>query len=169
FIILGIDIVISLFFLMIGYSLMTKRILSMNDDRFIPRIMRSKDDPGSGHTAVVYFTHGEPETYNPIGWINQFREFDEQNTPFIPFLIRPFFLFQLRRKYLKVGKSDHKKMHQIMIQDLEERFSDEGDDSTKFYLSFLDDEPRPNAAVIQALNEGASQIVVSIYSTLMGF
>ena len=28
-------------------------------------------------TAVIYFTHGEPETYDPIGWLNQFREFDE--------------------------------------------------------------------------------------------
>jgi sirohydrochlorin ferrochelatase len=33
--------------------------------------------------------------------------------------------------------------------------------TTKFYLSFLDDDPRPDAAVIQALNEGASRIIVS--------
>ena len=33
--------------------------------------------------------------------------------------------------------------------------------TTKFYYSFLDDNPRPDAAVIQALNEGASRIVVS--------
>ena len=33
--------------------------------------------------------------------------------------------------------------------------------TTRFYYSFLDDNPRPDAAVIQALNEGASRIVVS--------
>lgn len=33
--------------------------------------------------------------------------------------------------------------------------------ATKFYLSFLDDEPRPDSAVIMALNDGASKIVVS--------
>ena len=31
----------------------------------------------------------------------------------------------------------------------------------RFYLSFLDDNPRPDAAVIQALNEGASQLIVA--------
>jgi len=160
FIILGIEFAFTFVSFIVGYFLMAKRILSMNDDRYIPPILRTKDDPGGGHTAVVYFTHGEPETYNPIGWINQFREFDDQNIPFVPFAFRPFFLFQLRRKYLQVGKSDHRKMHQIMIKDLEERFRDEGDNSTKFYLSFLDDDPRPDAAVIQALNEGASQIIV---------
>ena len=94
----------------LGYSVMTTQVLSQEDIREIPKITRSKEDPGKGHTAVVYFTHGEPETYNPIGWINQFHEFDEQELPFIPYLIRPFFLYQLRKKYLKAGKSDHKKI-----------------------------------------------------------
>ena len=31
----------------------------------------------------------------------------------------------------------------------------------KVYASFLDADPRPDAAVIQAMNEGASQIVVA--------
>jgi len=44
---------------------------------------------------------------------------------------------------------------------LENAFRAEGDTKTHFYLSFLDDEPRPDAAVIQALNDGASRIVVS--------
>jgi sirohydrochlorin ferrochelatase len=48
-----------------------------------------------------------------------------------------------------------------MLRSLEEVFRQEGDESTKFYLSFLDDNPRPDSAVIQALNEGASRIVVA--------
>ena len=50
----------------------------LKTQRFVPEIIRKKEDLGDGHTAIVYFTHGEPEDYNPIGWINQFREFDQQ-------------------------------------------------------------------------------------------
>jgi protoheme ferro-lyase len=52
-------------------------------------------------------------------------------------------------------------MHMRMLVRLQEAFRSEGDDTTRFYISFLDDDPRPDAAVIQALNEGASRIVVS--------
>jgi len=144
-----------------GYVATTQVVLNREDSRPVPEITRRKGDPGLGHTAVVYFTHGEPETYDPIGWINQFKEFDEQGIPFVPLVARPFFLQQLRSKYLEVGKSDHKQMHAQMMKSLEEAYRIEGDTTTRFYLSFLDDDPRPDAAVIQALNEGASRIVVS--------
>jgi len=48
-----------------------------------------------------------------------------------------------------------------MMQRLEETFRAEGDMTTKFYLSFVDDVPRPDAAAIQALNEGASHLIVA--------
>lgn len=48
-----------------------------------------------------------------------------------------------------------------MLASLEEAYRAEGDTTTKFYLSFLDDNPRPDAAAIQALNDGASEIIVS--------
>ena len=144
-----------------GYVVMTRAFLAREDPRFIPELTRAKGDPGLGHTAVVYFTHGEPETYDPIGWINQFNEFDEHGIPFVPLVGRPIFVHQLRYKYLEVGRSDHRRMHYQMVKRLEESFRAEGDESTKFYISFLDDDPRPDAAVIRALNEGASRIVVS--------
>jgi sirohydrochlorin ferrochelatase len=144
-----------------GYTVMTKRFLAREDERPVPEIARAKDDPGLGHTAVVYFTHGEPETYDPIGWINQFQEFDEQGIRFVPLLARPWFVYQLRNKYLRVGKSGHRQMHQQMLARLEQAYRAEGDSTTRFYLSFLDDDPRPDAAVIQALNDGASRIIVS--------
>jgi protoheme ferro-lyase len=143
------------------YILVTRRVLARDDPRPIPALQRKRDDPGSGHTAVVYFTHGEPETYDPIGWINQFREFDEQKIPFVPLVARPYFLHALRKKYLQVGRSEHRGTHQKMIRKLEEVFRSAGDHSTRFYLSFLDDDPRPDAATIQALNDGASRIVVA--------
>lgn len=153
--------VLSVGVFLLGQYTMTKVILSREDPRPVPEVTRVPGDPGLGHTAVVYFTHGEPQTYNPIGWINQFNEFDDQGIDFIPMLARPFFFNALRNAYLEVGTSDHRKMHQQMIASLEEAYRVEGDNTTKFYLSFLDDDPRPDAAAIQALNEGASEIIVS--------
>ena len=145
----------------VGHLSMTKIILARDDPRPVPELTRKPGDPGLGHTAVIYFTHGEPETYNPIGWINQFNEFDNQGISFVPTLARPFFFNALRNKYLEVGKSDHRKMHVQMIASLEEAYRAEGDTTTMFYLSFLDDNPRPDSAAIQALNDGASKIIVS--------
>jgi len=156
-----IAILVSVGMFLVGHLGMTKIILGREDPRPVPELTRQPGDPGLGHTAVVYFTHGEPETYNPIGWINQFNEFDEQEIDFVPLIARPFFFNALRNKYLEVGKSDHRVVHSHMIASLEELYRAEGDHTTKFYLSFLDDNPRPDAAAIQALNEGASKIIVS--------
>jgi protoheme ferro-lyase len=156
-----IAVVLSLGLFLAGYLSMTKIILERGDTRPVPELTRAPEDPGLGHTAVIYFTHGEPETYNPIGWINQFNEFDKQGIDFIPMIARPFFFNALRNKYLEVGTSGHRKMHQQMIASLEEAYRAEGDTTTKFYLAFLDDNPRPDAAAVQALNEGASKIIVS--------
>jgi len=144
-----------------GFGWMTKQLLAREDPRPIPVLTRKKGDVGLGHTAVIYFTHGEPETYDPIGWINQFNEFDEQKIAFVPLLARPFFIYSLRKSYLRVGRSEHRRTHTRMIKALEHEFRTIGDHSTRFYISFLDDNPRPDAAFIQALNDGASRIVVA--------
>lgn len=144
-----------------GYAFSTRILLDREDTRDVPAITRQPGDPGNGHDAVIYFAHGEPETYDPIGWINQFKEFDKQDIPFVPFLIRPLFIYQLRNHYLRVGSSHHRQIHHSMVKSLEEAYRCEGDETTQFYISFLDDEPRPDAAVIQALNQGASRIIVA--------
>ena len=133
----------------------------MDDPRPLTEISRAPHDPGTEHSAVIYLAHGEPETYNPIGWIHTFNEFDETGVRFVPNLARPYFLYLLRKKYLTIGSSDHHKMHTSMLQKLEETFRIEGDESIRFYLSFVDDVPRPNAATIQALNDGASRLIVA--------
>jgi sirohydrochlorin ferrochelatase len=143
-----------------GYTINTYNFLNREDSRFVPELTRKSGDLEKGHKAVVYFTHGEPETYDPIGWINQFREFDEQGITFVPFAARPFFAYVLRNKYLEAGKSNHRQVHYEMLHSLEKTYRLEGDSSTRFYLCFLDDEPRPDAAVIEALNDGADTIVV---------
>jgi protoheme ferro-lyase len=154
-------IVLSLVAFSVGYALRTNAVLAREDTRELPQLTRAKGDPGDGHTAVIYFTHGEPKTYDPIGWLNQFREFDEQGIQFVPVFARPIFLYELRNKYLQVGQSHHHDMHAQMMQRVEEAVKADGYKDVKFYLAFLDDAPRPDAAVIQALDEGASQIVVA--------
>jgi protoheme ferro-lyase len=155
-------IALSLIAFAIGYSLRTNTVLAQEEDPLsLPPITRAKTDPGDGHTAVIYLTHGEPPTYNPIGWLNQFREFDEQSIPFVPVFARPFFLFQLRNKYLEVGQSHHHMIHTRMLAQLEQAMRRGGYHDMKFYLAFLDDDPGAEAATIQALNDGASKIVVA--------
>lgn len=144
-----------------GYWLNAKIFLNQDDYRFVPELTRSANDTVPGHKAVIYFTHGEPETYNPIGWLNQFKEFDEQGIQFVPFLARPIFVYMLRNKYLEAGKSNHRQTHKEMMKSLEQLYRTEGDSTTRFYLCFLDDEPRPDAAVIRALNDGAEKIIVA--------
>jgi protoheme ferro-lyase len=146
---------------LVGYALNAHRVLSSEDSRATPPLTRKKGDGGKGHVAVIYFTHGEPPDYSPIGWINQFRELDETGVKFVPYLARPFFLYMLRKAYMRVGQSHHRAEHTQMVRSLERHFRAKGDHSTKFYLSFLDDEPRPEAALISALNDGASRVVVS--------
>jgi sirohydrochlorin ferrochelatase len=155
-----ITIILALVTFIAGYSLNTRRFLNRDDPRAVPELTRKAGDVVDGHTAIVYFTHGEPETYNPIGWINQFNEFDEQGIKFVPFVARPFFAYVLRNKYLEAGKSMHRQVHHEMLKSLEMKFRQEGDSTTHFYISFLDDEPRPDAAVIEALNQGADTIIV---------
>ena len=143
-----------------GYLVNAKIFLSRHEDRSAGEVTRNPDQK-RGHTAIIYFTHGEPETYDPIGWLNQFRELDEQGVKFIPFFARPAFIYMLRMKYLEAGKSNHRQVHLQMLGKLEDAYRNEGDSSTRFYIAFLDDYPRPDAAVIQALNEGADRIIVS--------
>ncbi|MEJ2139814.1 MAG: ferrochelatase [Gammaproteobacteria bacterium] len=154
-------IVLALMAFGLGWFTMTGVVLSRADDRPMPELTREKGDPGAGHTAVVYLTHGEPPLYDPISWINQMNEFDEQGIAFVPYMARPFFFYQLRANYLRVGQSNHREKHEEMIKQLEQEYRRAGDTSTRFYLSFLDDNPRVGAAVISALNDGASQIVVA--------
>ena len=158
---LVISIIFALVFFSGGYATGTYQLMKMPDERGIPELKRSSNDPGDGHTAVVYFTHGEPTTFSPIAWVNQFNEFDEQDIKFVPFLARPLFVKSLRDHYLIVGSSNHVDIHKEMIKSLEKMYRDSGDNETKFYLSFLDADPMPEAAIIQALNEGASKVIVS--------
>ena len=149
-----------LLLIFISYIAALNSFMHPADLHFLPPILRTKGDGGLGHTAVILLAHGEPETYDPNPWIKQMKEFDEQNIPFIPYALRPFFFFNLREKYLLAGKSGHNDECLQIMKQLEAEYRFRGDQKTKFYISYLENEPHPNTAVISALNEGASNIIL---------
>ena len=108
---------------------------------------------------MIYFTHGEPPAYSPMPWIETFKELDADKVSFIPWPFRPFFFLKFREEYLKVGGSPHNFIHQDMAGSLKEAYKAEGDDRTRFYTAFLDSNPRPDEAIIRALNEGANKVI----------
>ena len=147
-------------FLVVGFLVSNSVYLSQEEHRVLPTITRSLSDKGDGHTAVIYFTHGEPPAYSAMPWIETFHELDADGVSFIPAPFRAFFLNNLRSEYLMIGGSYHNKEHQQMIKSLEDSMPDQKAEGTRFYLSFLDSNPRPDAMAIQALNEGASKMVI---------
>lgn len=147
-------------FFVIGYLLKSKLFLGTKEKERLPKIipanLKSKE-----HTAIIYFTHGEPETYDPLGWLNQFREFDEQKIKFVPFIARTFFINSLRKKYLTAGKSNHRSEHFRMMKEVEKLCKADSNSLTRFYMAFLDDQPGVKEALINAINDGAKQVVIS--------
>lgn len=146
--------------LLVGYLAANTFYLSQSEQRQLPEITRAAGSPGDGHTAVLYYTHGEPPAYSAMPWIETFHELDSDGVSFVPRPIRPIFLYNLRREYLEIGGSAHNKVHQIMLRSLEESMPQAKNAGVRFYQGFLDNPPRPDEAAIQAVNEGASKLVV---------
>lgn len=147
-------------FLLIGFLTANTIFLNQKERRKLPEIVRAAGDLGDGHTAVLYFTHGEPPSYSAMPWIETFHELDQDGVSFIPKPFRAFFLYNLRREYLENGGSAHNKVHQIMLNELIKSLPAAKDLGARFYLAFLDNPPRPDEMAIQAVNEGASKLVV---------
>ncbi len=143
--------------LIIGYLAATFNLLASRETHQLPPITRKGTDKVSGHTAVIYFTHGEPPAYDPNPWLETMREFDHDRVPFVPFLIRPFFFSALRREYLQAGGSAHNRIHEYIFRALQESFTDDEKKGMSFHLAYLDSHPRPDEAAIQAINEGADR------------
>lgn len=146
--------------LVFGYLSATFSFASSREERHLPPITRKGTDKVSGHTAVIYFTHGEPAAYDPHPWLETLREFDHDKVPFVPFLIRPFFFAALRREYLQSGGSPHNKIHEYIFRALQDSFSDDEKKGMTFHLAYLDSPPHPDEAAIRAINDGADRIIL---------
>ncbi len=141
-----------------GYVGANALFLAQEEERELPEITRN--DGGDGHTAILYFTHGEPPGYSAQPWIETIRELDHDNVPFVPWLVRPIFFNTVRNEYFEAGGSAHNKLHETFIDNLKRAMPEEVAAGTRFYLAFLDSNPRPDEMTIRAINDGASRIVV---------
>jgi protoheme ferro-lyase len=141
-----------------GYASANYLFLSQEDFYELGTITRT--DGGDGHTAILYFTHGEPPGYDPLPWILTMREFEHDNVPFIPWLVRPFFFNMMRNEYIQAGGSPHNKLHKAFFDNLRWNMPQEVANGTRFYLAFLDTEPHPDQMAIKAINNGASKIII---------
>lgn len=88
------------------------------------------------------------------------REFEHDNVPFIPWIVRPLFFNNLRNEYLEAGGSAHNKLHKAFFDNLRWSMVEEDAEGTRFYLAFLDSEPHPDQMAAKAINEGASRIII---------
>jgi len=122
-------------------------------------ITRPQDDPGKGHTAVVYVAHGEPDGYDPACLIERFGKMDEMDMDTVPLLSRPFYLSRVRRRCRKEGGPDNQ-VHRRILERMEQEIREKGDRETVFYLAHLEGDPGPDEVLVQAINEEASKIVV---------
>jgi protoheme ferro-lyase len=140
-----------------GYLGATAAFLGTEEQRDLPALAVPAAAQRD-HRAIIYFTHGEPPAYSAMPWLETFRELDADGVSFIPGPFRPFFFLAFRDEYLRLGGSPHNFIHGDMVRSLEEAYRAEGDTTTRFYLAFLDSNPRPDEALIRALNDGASAV-----------
>jgi hypothetical protein len=100
----------------VGYAIANAAFLGRVEDRELPKLVRT--DGGDGHTAVLYFTHGEPPGYSAQPWIETIRELDHDNVPFVPWPVRPIFFNGVRHEYFLAGGSAHNKLHETFMDNL---------------------------------------------------
>ena len=116
----------------------------------------------SGHTAVIYFTHGEPRTYEGSfeAWKHAIHEMDETGVPFVPWIFRPLFFKKVRDEYFEVGGSFHNLIHNRIMERLSDAYRSAGDPAARFYIAYSDDVPGVDEAAARAINEGATRIIL---------
>ena len=119
-------------------------------------------NPAQGHTAIIYFTHGEPRTYEGSfeAWKHAIHEMDETGVPFVPWPFRPFFFKKVRDEYFRVGGSFHNLIHGRAMERIEAAYRQTGDANARCYLAFSDDAPHADEAAVQAINDGASRLIL---------
>jgi protoheme ferro-lyase len=116
----------------------------------------------AGHTAIIYFTHGEPRTYEGSfeAWKHAIHEMDETGVPFVPWPFRPFFFKKVRDEYFEVGGSFHNHIHARTMERIESAYRKKSDPNARCYIAFSDDEPNTDVVAARAINEGASRIIL---------
>jgi protoheme ferro-lyase len=115
-----------------------------------------------GHTAIIYFTHGEPRTYEGSfeAWKHAIHEMDETGVPFVPWPFRPFFFKKVRNEYFEVGGSFHNLIHTRTMERIEAEYRKKNDPNARCYIAYSDDSPHADAAAAQAVQDGADRLIL---------
>lgn len=121
-----------------------------------PEQVAPRDSAAPRHTAVIYFTHGEPETYEPEPWVNMLHELDSTVPGFPPKPVWPFILGGIKRSFTKVGISPHGRIHAGTMAAVSDAV---GRSDVSWHLAFLDADPALRDAVARAAREGATEVV----------
>jgi protoheme ferro-lyase len=141
--------------LVAGWTAASYRLLK-EPDRTPERVTpREPDAPRK--TCVVYFTHGEPETYEPEPWVNMLFELDSTVDGFPPRPVWPFILGGIKKSFGVVGSSPHGRIHARTMDAVRAAV---GRPDVEWRLSFLDAEPALRNAVAEAASSGATDLVM---------
>ncbi len=121
----------------------------------LPRIPAVAPD-APRQVAVIYFTHGEPETYDPEPWIVMLHELASSVEGFPPKPIWPFILGGIKGSFDAVEFSPHCRIHGETMEAVRQAV---GRDDVRWYVCFLDVEPMLKDAIEQAARDGATDVV----------
>ncbi|MGB7982019.1 MAG: ferrochelatase [Candidatus Nanopelagicales bacterium] len=138
-----------------GWTAATYRAMREPDRTPVPVAVLA--DAAPRRTAVVYFTHGEPSTYEAEPWVNMLFELERTVPSFPPRPVWPFILAGIKRSFDAVGRSPHCAIH-AETMDAVARAVGRGD--LRWYVSFLDADPPLRSAIAQAVREGATDLIL---------
>jgi protoheme ferro-lyase len=125
-------------------------------DRATPRVA-PRESTAPRRLCIVYFTHGEPETYQPEPWVRMLHELDATVPGFPPKPVWPFILAGVKRSFRAVGTSPHGRIHSETMAAVR-RAVDRPD--VEWRLAFLDAEPSLWDAMAGAARDGATGVVL---------
>lgn len=124
-------------------------------DREAQRV--SPIDPGAPpRRVIIYFTHGEPETYAPEPWVNMLYELAATVPQFPPKPVWPLILAGIKRSFRAVGTSPHGRIHATTMAAVRDAV---GRSDLEWRLSFLDAEPALREVMARAAQDGATEVV----------
>ena len=106
---------------------------------------------------MVYFTHGEPSTYEPEPWVNMLFELKRTVPSFPPRPVWPFILAGIKRSFDAVVLSPHCAIHAETMDAVEQAV---GRGDLRWYVSFLDADPPLRSAIAEAVRDGATDLIL---------
>jgi len=141
--------------LALGWTAACYRMLGAPDRTAEPVTARELGAPRRRY--VIYFTHGEPATYEPEPWVNMLHELAETVPGFPPKPVWPAILGGIKRAFREVGTSPHGQIHAETMQAVRRAVDDP---DVEWRLSFLDAAPALRDAMADAARDGATDAVL---------